>query len=132
MPLELADIDEVWPRVEHVARVSINGDQCSHEELKIACREGQALCFASPDGVLVVTLEQNHVKMDLELLIWVAASVGTHGVIQKYLPQIDQIARELGVSRMKFESDRAGWLRALGGDWRIRNIEFERDVPSGE
>jgi hypothetical protein len=87
--------------------------------------------FASDDGVVIVTLMPNRAKQDLELCVVLAVSTGPHGAYEAYLPEIEQIARDLGAARIVFYTRRRGWERRLGPDWSLRSISYVREVGDG-
>jgi hypothetical protein len=129
--LALADIDTVWPRVAAAARPLIDDGSVTVENVMDECRAGRALCFASADGVAIVTLQPNRAKQDLELCVVLAVSTGPHGVVETYLPEIESIARDLGANRLVFYTKRRGWERALGAGWRLRTVAYELEVSHG-
>ncbi len=130
--LGLSDIDEVWPRIEAVAHTAIDGDDLTAENIREECRAGRALCFASSDRALICTLVPNRIRNDLELVVLLAASVGPHGAYEEHLPEVDEICRDLGASRVVFYSRRRGWERKLGAGWSLRHVAYVREVRDEE
>jgi hypothetical protein len=126
--LVLADIEDHWPRVGALAEAALAGDDYTPDNLRLECRENRALCFASSDGVAVVTLVPNRLRNDLELVVLLAASVGPHGAVEAYLPSIERVARDLGAARIVFRSRRRGWLRHLPEGWALREVTYVCEV----
>lgn len=131
MMLGLADVDAVWPRIEAVANSLIDDGTLTVENVKDECRAGRSLCFASVDGVVICTLLPNRAKQDSELCVVLAASIGPHGATQAYLPEIEQIARDLGAARIVFYTKRRGWERKLSAGWSLRHVAYVREVGDG-
>lgn len=129
--LRPADIDDYWDRIEAVAHTVVDDGTLTAENVRDECREGRSLCFASDEGVAIVTLLPNRAKNDLELCVVLAVSTGPHGAYEAYLPEIDQIARDLGAARIVFFTRRRGWERKLGSDWSLRSISYVREVTNG-
>lgn len=126
--LGLADIDQEWPRIAALAERALAGDDFTPDNLRLECREGRALCFASSDGVVVVTLIPNRLRGDLELVVLLAASVGPHGAVEAYLPEVEQVARDLGAARVVFRSRRRGWLRRPPPGFTLREVTYVCEV----
>jgi hypothetical protein len=130
--VELADIDEVWPEVAAAAERVLDGADFTAEDIARECREGRALCFfASGEGLLIAKLNPNRRHNDLELVVWLAVSLGPHGAMDKYLPDMDELARRLGAERIVFSTFRNGFVRRPPAGWRIREMTFEREVSHG-
>lgn len=126
--LRPSDIDAEWPRIGALAEQVLAGDDYSPDNLRQECRDGHALAFASSDGVVVVTLIPNRLRNDLELVVLLAASVGPHGAVEAYLPEIEQVARDLGAARIVFRSRRLGWQRHLPAGWQLREVTYVCEV----
>jgi hypothetical protein len=122
--LLLVSVSDVWHRIESVATPLLDSDGVTGEDLRLECEAGRALCFASLDGVTIVTLVPNRWRKDHELFIWLAVSTGPHGATEQYLPELEQVARDLGAARMVFRSSRPGWERKLPPNWKLREIEY--------
>jgi hypothetical protein len=89
---------------------------------------GRAQVLRSDDGILLLALHPNFQRGDLELVAWVAVSTGPHGMVDRYLPQIDRVARDLGAARVILQSPRLGWLRVLPQRWRVTSVTYECEV----
>jgi hypothetical protein len=128
----LADIDMVWPSIATVAEEMLADDLYGPEEIKAACREDRAMCFANEDGVLVVTLTVHPRRRDLEMCVWLAVSLRqAGGVTRDYLPEIESLARQLGARRVVFHTRRRGWQRMLDSRWRLRSTTYVMELNDG-
>ncbi len=128
MKFALVDIDTVWPAIASRAARVLDESDATGDNVREECREGRALCFVCEDGVLVVTLIPNRIRSDFELFVWLAVSWGEPGVVERHDRAIDEIAQELGASRVKFCTRRRGWEKRLGPNWRLASITYEREV----
>jgi len=129
--IPIADIDEVWPAIEEKALAVMASDEYGPEDLKSDCREGRALCFATAEGVMVVTLGPNRARKDLEMCVWLAVALDGEGLTAKYMPEIESLAHQLGASRVVFHTRRPGWSRHLDSRWRLRSITYEMELANG-
>jgi hypothetical protein len=131
--LLLVDIDDIWDEMAGHMRQTLDGADFTAEDLARECRLGKALCFyASGQGMVIVKLHPNRRHNDLELVVWLAISLGPHGAIERYLPEIDEIARRVKAKRVVFSSYRTGFLRRMPEGWRLREMTIEREVPHGQ
>lgn len=114
-----AAIEDVWPRIASVVYEMMEAPEI--ERMLDACRRGSALVLVSEDGVVVLALSMH--EDELELLIWVAVGRGNR-LIERYLPLVEHVARDVGAHRITFQPRRRGWqrrLRRLGDTWRLRD-----------
>lgn len=133
MRLRLTDLDRVWPKIEAAARKAFEGAGWIEADLRAVCRRREALCFSCEDGVVVAELARNFHRSEFELIVLFAASIGPHGAVVEYLPDIEELARELGAVRIVFWSHRRGWDRHLPPGFKLRRIEYALEVtPNGE
>lgn len=128
-PFELiTDVAEVWPVLQELAPPAVDGHNVQIEYVAAEIAADRAMCLRSADGVLLLVLQANLQKLDLELNVWVAASTGPPGMIDRYLPVVEQIARDVGAARVVMQSPRLGWLRALPERWRVTMVTYECEV----
>lgn len=116
--MHLAEIDDVWPRIAAVVWKMMAPHEV--ERMVESCRFGSALVLTCEEGAVIVTLRQP--EDGLEMLIWAAVGRGK-GLTGKYIPALQQVAREVGAHRITFKPHRRGWprlLRLLGANWRMR------------
>ena len=96
------------------------------QELVAKCRDEQALCLASSDGMLVVDLRP--VGDALEMFVWLGVAF-KHGAYERQDAALDLIGRDLGASQVAFQSRRRGWGRRLGPQWHRRGTdEFVKEI----
>lgn len=96
------------------------------EEMRAQCAAHQALCLACEDGMAVIDLRAY--GSDLEMFVWIAVAF-RHGAVERQMPALLAIARDLGAKTLAFESRRRGWARQLGPEWHRRGLdEFVRSV----
>lgn len=132
MRLQLADFDRVWPKIERAARKAFVGADWIADDLREVCRQRAALCFSCEHGVVVAELARNFYRHEFELIVLFAASIGPHGAVVEYLPEIEELARELGAVRIVFWSHRRGWDRHLPPGFKLRRIEYALEVTNGK
>lgn len=114
-----------------VARI-LDGADYTADDVARECDADRALCLV-PEvgaGVVVVRLQYNEQHGDMEMDVWLAASAEPHGAIERYMPEIERVARELRAARLTFSTFRRGWLRRAGS-WTLRSATFERELTVG-
>lgn len=124
--LEPVDIRSVWSQIRpKLERLSLDCS-CSWipEDVYHACKSGQAHLWYADDAFVVLEDETDPYSGEKSLFIWIA--VGDEGTPLKYLPQIEEMGRQLGVKKIAMESPREGF-RYVG--WRVATIRYEREVP---
>ncbi|MCZ4284538.1 hypothetical protein O4H29_06785 [Marinobacter salarius] len=84
------------------------------------CRS-EAFLFFVPEGFFILLPVYRQVP---SVLVWVAYSKGT-GLIGKYLPKIESLARDIGAEQLEFTSDRPGYRRAFR-DWQRTGQRYIR------
>jgi hypothetical protein len=85
------------------------GDQTLVNDVIEACRLRRAFCFSAPDGWFVVQPLTTPVR---HLLVAAAYSEGRQS-IEKYAPVIEQLAQDIGLSVIRFRSNRPGYRRVM-------------------
>lgn len=117
--MRVDEIDRVWPRIGAFVWSMMAPQEV--ERMVESCRFGSALVLSCEEGAVIVTLRMPQGE-ELELMIWAAVARGA-GLTGKYIPALQQVAREVGAHRITFKPLRRGWprlLRRLGMDWRER------------
>ena len=122
-----ADLDEClplvlkrWGRTRSVRAVM--------DEFVTRCRAEGATFMRCPDGVVLITaigLEGG----GFEMRVLLAVSTCPSGAFNKRESDMLTIAKELGASRMSFQTDRPGWSKLLGPEWSWSRGAFNRSVP---
>ncbi len=127
-PFRVADIDEEWPRIGPLV-AGIDPRDNAGDDLRRDCREGRALCLISDDRLLVVNLQPDRYGSgELELFIRMGVSTGERGSIQRTEAHLDAIARDMGATRLVFQTLRPGMHKVLNPQWTVRHTVFERAV----
>ena len=131
-PFQITDIDAEWWRIAHMV-IGVDPRDNAGDDLRQRCREGLALCLTSADGLLVISLQPDRYGSgELELFVHMACADGERGSIQRNDVHLDAIARELGATRLVFQTIRPGMHKVLNPEWRVRHTTFERDVHGHE
>lgn len=111
-----------WPQ----ARVGVTqiwlecGEPWLPEDVYAEIKSGAASLWMRPDGsgFVVLKVQADPYSGVQSLLVWIAWSApGTEAVVAQNTEQVRAIARQMGISRLVFESPRRGWERrapALG------------------
>lgn len=126
--LQIVELSEAWPLLQVLAPPGVGGHNASFEYVAAEIAAGRAQCLRNADGILLLALEPDFQTGELTLQVWVAVSTGVHGMVEKYLPEIDAIARDLGAARIVMQSPRLGWLRTLPQRWRVTSVTYECEV----
>jgi len=86
-----------------------------------------ALCLACPEGMVVLTLDEGPGET-IDALVLLAVSTGERGAFQRLEPHMLAIARDLGAHRLGFYTERAGWRRLIGPEWKRDGELYWRGV----
>jgi len=70
---------------------------------------GEAFLFLAPEGFFVLLPVYRDAP---SVLIWIAYGVGV-GLLRKYMPLLEEMARDIGAEAVEIESTRPGYRRAL-------------------
>lgn len=81
----------------------------------------RAFLFLIPEGFFILQPQQRDLPC---VLIWVAYARG-QGMIARYLPDIEKLARQIGAQCLVFESDRPGYRRVFH-DWQRIGRQYLR------
>ncbi|MBB20254.1 MAG: hypothetical protein CMP20_12445 [Rickettsiales bacterium] len=87
------------------------------------CRS-EAFLFFVPEGFFILLPVYRQVP---SVLVWVAYGKGT-GLIGKYLPKIESLARDIGAQQVEIDSPRPGYRR-LFKDWTRNGSHYIRRLP---
>lgn len=91
------------------------------------CAAGAAICLAGDDGLVVVAPKLLGGTMHAVVLL--AVSSGPLGAFSRQEAEMLQVARELGARSLSFHTQRRGWRRLLGPQWRFDGTMYSRGVP---
>jgi hypothetical protein len=125
--LEIAELSEVWPILQALAPPVIDGHNATIEYVAAEIAAGRAQLVRNADGILLLALRVDR-NLELFLDVWVAIGTGAHGMVEKYLPEVESIARDLGARRIVMQSPRLGWMRKLPERWKISSVTYECEV----
>lgn len=130
--LSPGEIDRRWREIEPIILFALRKAKyrIPVEEVygKLVVEE-KAIYMEFPEGFLIWSVHQRAQETVRTLWLLLAYGVGT-GVMTKYVPTMDELARVNGCSRIAFSTEREGWHRIAKkiGYWQKRPIRgvFER------
>lgn len=126
MPIPiLCSIDDHWPEVERGLAVVAEKaqDEIAPTIIREDCQKQRLHFFKVPEGFFILAT-----RIGPPVTVHIKIAYGTGGgLIAKYLPHIEKLARMAGASRITFESKRPGYRRALC-DWHRDGIHYWRAV----
>ena len=116
------DLQAAWPSIlPGLKRVKAKAgaDDFGLIHRRLVSRE--AFLFTVPEGFFI--LMPLHRK-EPAVLVWVAYGEGG-GLLHRYLPVIEDMAREIGAEHIEFESPRPGYRRVFH-DWQRTGNRYTR------
>lgn len=128
MNLICADISHQWERIKpQVEQIKASG-QVSWEPQDVldSCNFGESRLYIGrddPDSWLILKVMSDRYSGERYLFIWLAWGKDGFDSARRHIPDVEEIAREQGITLMKMESPRRGFER-LG--WKPIMIEYER------
>lgn len=126
MPIPiLCSIDDHWPEVERGLAVVAEKaqDDIAPTIIREDCRKQRLHFFKVPEGFFILA---TRIGPPVSVHIKVGYGLGT-GLLTKYMPHIEKLARMAGATRITFESKRLGYRRVLR-DWCRDGIHYWRDL----
>lgn len=126
--LQPVDHRPIWCKIQAVvARAGLDEESADLDGLLQECEQGSALCLASEDGAVILTLIP---KRDEAPTLWVDLAVGwgEFGAFARCWPEIEMVARELGCGAVEFRAGRPGWSRLAMG-WERQGDVFRKELP---
>lgn len=126
-PFQIVDAGENWGWIGPLVEGVDPSDNAGHG-LRQDCESGTALCLVSDDGLLVLELQPDRNGNGLELFVRMTVARGAKGTIQRNDAHLDAIAREMGATKIVFQTYRPGMRKLLSPDWRVQYTTFERTV----
>lgn len=99
------------------------------EDVYADCKHGEAwLYLAEKDkGFMVVKDYVNQHTGERYLFVWVLYAYEGDDIIDRYMPALDNLAREHGYSKVRIESPRHGWKGKA--EWREEMTTYCHEVP---
>ena len=129
--LNRLDIDLVWEDFRALAEPAMAGEDDGADDIREACRAGEAWLFGDAEGYLVLQYQLRPATRSMQLLVWVAVSRGARGCIGRQLPFVEELGRRLGASRVLFRTRRKGFDRIMPPGWRADHIIWTRGLGDG-
>ena len=83
--------------------------------------DSEAFLFLTPEGFFILLPLHGRTP---SVLVWQAYAEG-QGMIHKYLPAIEKLAREIGALQIEFKSTRPGYRRVFR-DWQRTGQRYTR------
>ncbi len=123
--MHLADIDQHWAAIEKgllCVQKKTDADW-QPEYYRTACREKRAFLFMAKEGFVI--LSPIATSKGVVLSIEIAYGLGM-GLIDRYSPHIEQFARDIGATRIQFNSPRRGFERLPG--WTVSTVTYQRSI----
>jgi hypothetical protein len=124
------DIEQLWPKFRERALPWLDDREGGEAALLQEVRDKRAFCWCSKDAVVVLSLAP---AADGGCDLFVRMAVSLHPTVdtfERYQPDIEKIATDLGAKRIRFRSTRGGWLRVLDSRWTVSHVEYVRDLPT--
>jgi hypothetical protein len=122
----LADVQPFWTRL--VRRIALTESPLHVlDRAYDACHNQDALPLWCPDGLVIMTLRVDP-DGTITADVLMAASFGVPGAFKRREEQMIRIAHDAGAKRLAFRTDRKGWKRLLGPEWRLDGEVFSRSV----
>lgn len=122
-----ANIRDHWDRIRPGVQCVISLSKADYrpEDVYAACVQGLAALYVDDPGFVILAPQVNVFTGRRELLVWIAWAEG-NGLIERYQPEIDDIARREGFEALVCWSNRRGFGRVP--DWREVATVYERSV----
>lgn len=122
-PVPAKDIPGVWPSLQKgLAIVRDKAAPDLHFDLVLnRLTASEAFLFLVPEGFFILVPRHDRIPI---VLIWIAYAEG-QGMIQRYLPIIESLARDIGAEQLEFKSDRPGYRRVFR-DWQRTGQRYIR------
>lgn len=131
-----------WPRVREglVANTRFHGEVAAPERMYQAVVAGTAHLFLLADdsdaeffGFAILTVEGVGIRLDPYLYLWQLWAPGLHKYdrMDQFTAALDGLACERGLTRIRMNTTRKGWARAVARYASPVLVEYERSVPHG-
>jgi len=122
----LADVSEVWTQLCHRIARANSPIEVLHEAV-MASKDESAVSMLCEDGLVMMTLKGN-ADGTIDAMVLMAASFGDIGAFKRREREMMAVAREAGADRLAFKTDRRGWKRLLGPEWRLDGETYSRSL----
>ncbi len=95
------------------------------EEVYYECRAGLAHLYLCDDEAFIILKE----RTENDLFIWIAYGFNNGGgLIDKYVPEIEELGRKIGAKTLSFQTPRKGFDKVLSNRWKGRFIEYSMRI----
>jgi hypothetical protein len=124
--LRHADIDEHWNMVKEGLEAIMRKSpfDCSLVKLRADIRLGRLRLLIDPPkpGFLIVELRM---QPEPHLFIWMAWSAQGENLMAECLPELEEMALQVGAKYLEMQSKRRGYERT---GWTINDIIYRKDL----
>jgi len=122
-PVPASEIPATWPVLQKgLKSIRDKSDPDLNTDLIYQrLTDSEAFLFLTPEGFFILLPLHGRIP---SVLVWQAYAEG-QGAIRKYLPAIEQMAREIGALQIEFKSTRPGYRRVFR-DWQRDGQRYTR------
>ena len=122
-PVPASEIPATWPALQKgLKSIRDKADpDLSFDLINQRLTDSEAFLFLTPEGFFILLPLHGRTP---SVLVWQAYAEG-QGMIHKYLPAIEKLAREIGALQIEFKSTRPGYRRVFR-DWQRTGQRYTR------
>jgi len=122
-PVPAREIPATWPTLQEGLNAIRDKAEptLSFELIHERLIQSEAFLFLAPEGFFILLPIHGRIP---SVLVWQAYAKG-QGAIRKYLPAIEQLARNIGAHQIEFKSTRPGYRRVFH-DWQRTGQRYTR------
>jgi len=107
------DIDEVWYLAKPLFEAALAGTPDTVFDIYNRVKANRAFIIASDKAFAAIEFDKDDFK------IWCATSLGAMDCILTHLPDLEEMARNLGCKRIGFTTNRRGFRRRMPKDYEL-------------
>jgi hypothetical protein len=123
---ELCEVAPLWSQlVQRIART--NSPVQVLDRAYEAANSEFAIPLQCDDGLVIMTLTEAP-DGTITALVLLAASFGDVGAFKRQEEAMVKVARFAEATRLAFKTDRKGWKRLLGPEWKLEGDVYSRSV----
>ena len=122
-PVPASEIPATWPALQKgLKSIRDKADpDLSFDLINQRLTDSEAFLFLTPEGFFILLPIHGRTP---SVLVWQAYAEG-QGMIVKYLPAIESLARNIGAHQIEFKSTRPGYRRVFH-DWQRTGQRYTR------
>ena len=122
-PVPASEIPATWPALQKgLKSIRDKADpDLSFDLINQRLTDSEAFLFLTPEGFFILLPLHGRIP---SVLVWQAYGEG-RGMIVKYLPAIESLARNIGAHQIEFKSTRPGYRRVFR-DWQRTGQRYTR------